>query len=94
MTDYPTEDQKRIAHEHYHDAFYLGRDGRGCDHWWSIYHQAVVRFDPDGDVATLEFPAEKFLPEYIATVRAEHDGWTDGPRYDETGADFVDEVLA
>jgi hypothetical protein len=78
--------QRERAQAEYHDAMYLGTDERGHVHFWSVYHQAVVRFEPDGDVTTLNFPADKFLPEYLARVASAHDGWADGPRYDDSDA--------
>jgi len=47
--------QKRIAQDHYHDAFYVGTDAAGATHWFSLYHQAVVVIEAD-DVATVELP--------------------------------------
>jgi hypothetical protein len=34
----------------------LGTDETGADHWWSIYHQAIVAFEANGNVLPIDFP--------------------------------------
>ena len=38
-------DLEGIARERFHDASFIRTDGEGDDHFWSIYHQAVVVSD-------------------------------------------------
>lgn len=57
MTDDDRRQQESIARDEFHDANYLGTDGRGATHWWSIYHQAVVVIDADaGETGTVDLP--------------------------------------
>ena len=53
MKELTADDNESIARELYHDAQYLGTDGEGAIHFWSIYHQAVVVIDGD-EVDTYE----------------------------------------
>jgi hypothetical protein len=86
-------EQEQAAQEQFHDAMYLGTDGAGADHWWSIYHQAIVVFEPDGTTLSFDFPESKELPKWIDRVGDER-GWetlryTDGP-----GAQLAEAVEA
>jgi len=47
--------QERTARETHHDAMFVIRDGHGADHFWSIYHQAVVVIE-DSETATVDLP--------------------------------------
>ena len=93
VTDGLTRAQQRdIARDTYHDAYYLGSCEGGADHWFSGYHDAIFRFDPDGGFLTFEFPGPGFLPEYIDHVD-ENRGWQEC-RYVEDTAEWLTEVLA
>jgi len=45
----PADRLEARANEHAHDATYLGTDGDGAVHFWSIYHQLVIVFDDATD---------------------------------------------
>ncbi|RYJ08355.1 hypothetical protein ELS19_17540 [Halogeometricum borinquense] len=74
-------DDKRlesIAREQYHDACYLGTDGVGADHFWSIYHQAVVIVSSDGEaVETVELENTPYetLGEWLDYTETERGEW-------------------
>ena len=89
VTDALTRAQQRdIAQDTYHDAYYLGTCEAGATHWFSPYHDAIFRLDPDGGYLTFQFPAEGFLPEYIDHITERRD-WAD-LRY----VDSEDDLLA
>ena len=77
MAQESNPDQKRTARKHFHDAQYLGTDGEGADHWWSIYHQSLVIFGSDGDavetvkLAETPFSTLKGWTEYTKDERGE-----------------------
>jgi len=58
MTDYTTHTQERIAREHYHDACFVGIDGDGGAHYWSIYHQTVLVLNGESVAYDLALPVE------------------------------------
>jgi len=59
-----------------HDAQYLGTDGEGDDHYWSIYEQTVTVFDGDtGAVARVEHVGDRALSAWAAYVRSERGAW-------------------
>lgn len=65
-----------IARNRFHDASYIGTDGEGGDHFWSMYHQAVVVIDGD-DVETYELADTPFLTlgEWIDHTEAKRGEW-------------------
>jgi hypothetical protein len=92
-TDALTRAQQRdIARDTYHDAYYLGTCAGGADHWFSPYHDAIFRFDPDGAFLTFRFADTGFLPEYINHVD-DNRGWQEC-RYSENADDQLAEALA
>jgi hypothetical protein len=93
VTDALTRAQQRdIAQDAYHDAYYLGTCTAGATYWFSGYHDAIVRFDPDGGFLTFEFPGVGFLPEYIEHVD-DRRGWKEC-RYVENTEEWLTEALA
>ncbi len=67
-----------IAREQYHDASYLGTDGAGADHFWSIYHRAVVIVSSNGEaVETVELDNTPYetLEEWIDYTDTERGDW-------------------
>lgn len=69
-------DFEAIARERFHDASFIGTDGEGDDHFWSIYHQAVVVSDGE-TVETVEFNNTPFstLPEWLSYTERERGEW-------------------
>ena len=76
MKESTADVKESIAREQYHDAQYLGTDGEGAVHFWSIYHQAVVVID-DNEVATYELADTPLstLSEWTAHTKRKRGAW-------------------
>jgi len=91
QTDEPHA-QERTARETYHDATFVLRDGHGADHFWSIYHQAVVVIDGDA-TATVDLPVTQdgqridTLGDWLEYTRSER-----GVEHHRVSAGLVDDL--
>lgn len=73
----PADRLEARANEHAHDATYLGTDGDGAVHFWSIYHQLVIVFETYGDLE----PETVAIPTYERTTDTTIEGLGDWCEY-------------
>lgn len=93
LDDVTRAEQGQTAQELFHDAIYFGTDGTGADHWWSIYHQAIVAFEANGNVLPIEFPELKELSDWIEPIDEER-GWDELRYTEDAGEQLVEAVEA
>lgn len=81
MTNYDATTEKRIANEHIRAPCYLGLDGGGAVHFYSLSSSKLCIVDGQ-DYVTVDYVnvADGSLHEWARMTQTKRGAWQDGPK--------------